>query len=122
MPEAIPVSIRRTTRTLAAIALALALAACGGRAFEYRSQTEIPEGPGLLTGEKGAVVFGGPGITPPGAAAGNPAPAVGGGDNFADFETFREFKRAKEARSAEYREFLDWRAFKAYRDSQKKRQ
>lgn len=36
---------------------AVALTACGGKAFQYRSQNEIPVGPGLLTGEEGAFVL-----------------------------------------------------------------
>ncbi len=45
---------------LAAVALALALAACAGaKPFEYHPTDEIPEGPGLFTGEDGEwVIYG----------------------------------------------------------------
>ncbi len=45
---------------LAALALALALAACAGaKPFEYHPIHEIPEGPGLFTGEDGEwVIYG----------------------------------------------------------------
>ena len=43
-----------------ALALALALAACAGaKPFEYHPIDEIPEGPGLFTGEDGEwVIYG----------------------------------------------------------------
>ncbi len=45
---------------LASVALALLLAACAGaKPFEYRPIHEIPDGPGLFTGEDGAwVIYG----------------------------------------------------------------
>ena len=45
---------------LAALALALLLAACAGaKPFEYHPIHEIPEGPGLFTGEDGEwVIYG----------------------------------------------------------------
>lgn len=44
----------------AALVLALALAACAGaKPFEYHPIHEIPEGPGLVTGEDGEwVIYG----------------------------------------------------------------
>ncbi len=45
---------------LASVALALTLAACAGaKPFEYHPIHEIPEGPGLFTGEDGEwVIYG----------------------------------------------------------------
>jgi len=45
------------SRALAAALLALALAGCGATPFEYHSGTEIPRGPGLLSGDDGAFVW-----------------------------------------------------------------
>jgi hypothetical protein len=43
---------------LASVALALLLAACAGaKPFEYQPIHEIPEGPGLFTGEDGEWVI-----------------------------------------------------------------
>jgi hypothetical protein len=41
-------------RAAALAALALALSGCAATPAEYRSSTEIPEGPGLLTGASGS--------------------------------------------------------------------
>ena len=37
--------------------LGAVLAGCAAAPFEYRSQREIPEGPGMFSGEEGAFVF-----------------------------------------------------------------
>ncbi|WP_306078777.1 hypothetical protein [Oceanimonas sp. CHS3-5] len=37
--------------------LLLALAGCNGTPAQYHSEREIPEGPGLLTGEDGAYLY-----------------------------------------------------------------
>ncbi len=37
--------------------LAATLAGCASQPLEYRSQLEIPEGPGMFSGEDGAFVF-----------------------------------------------------------------
>lgn len=37
--------------------LGAALAGCAAAPFEYHSQREIPEGPGMFSGEEGAFVF-----------------------------------------------------------------
>ena len=49
---------RRGRPLLLALALAVPLAGCGGQAFDYRSEREIPPGPGLFTGEAGALTIG----------------------------------------------------------------
>ena len=57
------------------LALLLALAGCiGGTEFSYRSAREIPEGPGLFTGERGAFVIG---VGDPPTAARQSRPQVG---------------------------------------------
>ncbi len=42
------------------VLLILALSGCGGQEFDYRPATEIPPGPGLITGPRGAFVWPGP--------------------------------------------------------------
>ncbi len=114
---------RRCGRAFGALALAALLASCGGRPFEYRSQTEIPEGPGLLTGEKGAIVFGRSARTASAdAAASNPRSPRPTSEDFAEFEAYREFRRSKDGRTPDYREFLEWREFQEYREWKKRRE
>ncbi|OGI70040.1 MAG: hypothetical protein A2W18_03440 [Candidatus Muproteobacteria bacterium RBG_16_60_9] len=100
--------------------LAVVLAACSAKPFEYRSQTEIPEGPGMFTTKEGAVVLYSDKDTKTArTAAAAPAPA-----DYREFQDFREFKRWREANrdSAEYREFRDWQEWKAFRAGKERAQ
>ncbi len=97
------------------------LGACAGTPFQYRPPTEIPEGPGLLTGERGAFVLRG---AEPAPAASSAAPAAAPGPNtdFDEFDAYRNFRRAKSERSLEYREFLEWLEWKRYREWKSERE
>ena len=81
-------------RRLAPLVLAAALAGCGAAPFEYHPQSEIPRGPGMLSGEEGALVL-----------------RAGERDERRDFERWKKDK----AGSAEYQEFLEWRDWKRQR-------
>ena len=117
-------------KALLSTLLAAVLVGCGGKTFEYHSQNEIPEGPGLLSGDKGHFVIYSdeekkqqavtaatgdrsksdtPAATesvPPGMAA-----------EFQEFKDYEEFRRWKATAKdgPEYREFQEWREWKAYR-------
>lgn len=81
-----------------AASLAASLAACSSAPFDYRSQSEIPGGPGLFSGKEGAFVY------RPGEAA----------KVSADPEAFEQWKRSAEG-SAEYREFQEWREWREWK-------
>ena len=59
-----------------------ALGACAAEPFAYRAQTEIPEGPGMLTGAAGAFSL-------------RPAEALPprDSDEYREFQEWREWKR-----------------------------
>jgi len=99
--------------------LPVATIGCSGRYVEYHATTEIPMGPGLMSGEKGVFVLydgGGAkdGITTEPSSPESPpaAPTVDG-----RAQEFEDFKRWKDANrdSSEYREFLEWQKWKAFR-------
>ena len=95
--------------------LPVVLTGCGARYFEYHSATEIPEGPGMLTGERGAfVVYS---DRDPDEQDGSAPVAPREADEQVEFDDFRAFMRWREANrdTPEYREFLEWREWKAYR-------
>lgn len=111
-----------TREALLSVLLAAALAACGGKPFEYHSGNEIPQGPGLLTGESGAVVLYSDkkvkADPPPATAQAVAGEAAGvSPEEFREFQEFREFRRWKESTrdTPEFREFQDWREWKSYR-------
>jgi hypothetical protein len=65
---------------------AAALAGCGAMPFDYRSQREIPAGPGMFSGEEGAFVF----RARPAAAEPTAPPSA---DELREFREWREWKR-----------------------------
>lgn len=98
------------------ILLMLGLTACGPR-FDYRHPGETPEGPGMMTGQEGAVTIsndaensGSDGQ----AAAEKPECAC---PEAGELEAYREFLRwkADAVGTPEYREFQDWREWRRQR-------
>lgn len=107
----------------ALVVLSAVLGACGGTPIRYHPPTEIPQGPGLLTGERGAFVLGGEqrgGALPEGPKA--PPAAAQPNADFDEFDAYRSFRRAKSERSLEYREFLEWLEWKRYREWKNQRE
>jgi hypothetical protein len=82
---------------LSAPILAAAVAGCAAAPFEYHPATEIPRGPGLFSGEGGALVL----------------RVDGAGER-------EEFQRQKNVgeRSPEYREFQEWREWREWKRRQ----
>lgn len=96
--------------TVIVFAAAVTLAGCASQEpFEYHAASEIPEGPGLVSGEDGAFVL--YSSDQAGMGAREPVPAPADQDRFRAFQDWkREAKGTKE-----YREFQDWLEWKAYR-------
>lgn len=93
---------------------------------EYHPRTEIPDGPGMLSGEEGAfVLFSDRTRTDTevatdrskSVAALRAGVAQSGVDEYREFRAFQEFKRWKELNrdTPEYGEFHDWREWRADR-------
>jgi hypothetical protein len=102
------------------LALLLAMVAgCSAKSFEYRPTTEIPEGPGMLSGEKGAFVLYSGRDAANAISNTREALKIPNGEHAMDLDVqeFQEFKRWKEANrdSPEYREFREWQEWKAFR-------
>lgn len=102
----------------AGIMLALGLTGCGTPA-EYRHPGEIPEGPGMVTGEDGVVRLSTEGE---GDGAGEVESEISerGACKCPDadeLEAYREFLRwkAEAVGTPEYREFQDWREWRRER-------
>jgi hypothetical protein len=77
-------------RALLAAAAAVILGGCAAAPFEYRAQTDIPEGPGMLTGAAGAFSLRPAESLPPRDS-----------DEYREFQEWREWKhRQKEKGSA----------------------
>lgn len=94
------------------ILLVLGLAACGTPA-EYRHPGETPEGPGMFTGEEGAVRF---------STDENESAQAANRDgcecpDTEELEAYRQFLRwkAEAVGTPEYREFQDWREWRRQR-------
>lgn len=103
----------------AGILLALGLAACSATPTEYTHPGEVPEGPGIFTGEEGSV-----GLATAeadgrqekrnesdGSAAGCACP------DGEELQAYREFLRwkAEAVGTPEYREFQQWREWRRQR-------
>lgn len=83
-----------TLRMLAGPIFSAAIAGCGAAPFDYHPATEIPRGPGLFSGEGGALVL-----------------------RVDPSDERKEFERQKNAgeRSPEYREFQEWREWREWK-------
>jgi hypothetical protein len=66
---------------------ALALGGCGAAPYEYRPHTDIPEGPGMLTGAAGSFSLRPQEALPPRDS-----------DEYREFQEWREWKRQQKAR------------------------
>ena len=120
---------------LLSIAL-LTLPGCGGKPFVYYPPSEIPEGPGVLSGEDGeftlydsksdkggkkskaaveagasAAEISGADKTDAAVAAGKKMP-----DNkeYLEFQEFQEWKTSKQG-AKEYQEFQEWKKWKEFK-------
>jgi hypothetical protein len=104
---------KRKVAWLTAVSALLAVG-CSGQPFEYHSQNEIPEGPGIFSGKDGAFTLGGGDAqSEPDAEAAQAAEAA----EATEFETFQRWKNDPR-NAAEYQEFLEWRVWNANRDLQ----
>ena len=117
----------------------LALPGCGGKPFLYNPPSEIPEGPGVLSGENGeftlydsknnkggkkskaAVEAGAP--TAEKSDAEKTDAAIAAGDKmpdsteYRDFQEFLEWNKSKQS-AKEYQELLEWKKWKAFKKLQ----
>lgn len=121
------------------------LGCANSKPFKYHSGNEIPEGPGLLSREKGEFTIydsnkkasapaqqettvNSPSVSAPSV----PAPAAEDGEAFrqfqewkqeqAEYEAFQEWKQSQKG-AQEYQEFQEWKRWKEYQrwnDEQKK--
>jgi hypothetical protein len=112
----------------------LVLTACGGKAFDYHSDTEIPNTPGVFSKDpEGFTIYdsekGKPDQTSPKKADGSQKEAFAAEmEDFQEFEEFEQWKKEKkqfrdylewkksDKGSAAYEEFQEWKEFKAYQE------
>ncbi len=136
-------TIIRIAVCIVSIAL-LALPGCGGKPFVYNPPSEIPEGPGVLSGEDGEFTIydskSDKGGKKSKATAETDVPAaektdaaVAAGDKMPDskeylefqefqewkkdkreFKEFQEWKKSKQG-AKEYQEFLEWKKWKEFK-------
>ena len=138
-----------TTRQAIAIVLVAAaavLAACGAKPLDYTPVSEIPEGPGVLTGEEGEYTIfdsktrdtqkepaakptAGSGPAEPSDSAAGTAGQAHDAREFEEFQRwtkdkqdFEEFQRWKKSEqgSKEYQEFLEWQKWREYKKWQER--
>ncbi|MCD6044515.1 MAG: hypothetical protein K0R40_4118 [Burkholderiales bacterium] len=74
-------------RALLAAAGAVIIGGCAAAPFQYRAQTDIPEGPGMLTGAAGAFSLRPAESLPPRDS-----------DEYREFQEWREWKRQQRER------------------------
>jgi len=114
----------------------LALPGCGGKSFDYNPPSEIPEGPGALSGEDGEFTIydsksdkGGK-KSKAAAEADVPAAEKSGAEEtgatvftgekmpdskeYLEFQEFQEWKKSKQG-AKEYQEFQEWKKWKEFK-------
>jgi hypothetical protein len=130
----IDVSYTAPMRALVVCLALLALAACGGKAFDYHSDTEIPNTPGVFSKDpEGFTIYnsekGKPDQTSQKKAdESHEGASVAEMEDSQEFEEFEQWKKEKEQfrdylewkksdkGSAAYQEFQEWKEFKAYQE------
>lgn len=95
------------------LAVCLGLGACAQQPFDYHSGREIPQGPGMMTGEDGRAVLyrsADSAASTPGAAASHTEPSP-------SFEAYRAYMAWRDTApgTPEYEEFLQWLEWQEYR-------
>ena len=113
----------------------IALAGCAGQPFQPDTAGEIPQGPGVFSGEDGEFTIydseGGLLGRKKGKKDSEAAEDDAEAKEFREFQQwkkeaqeFREFQEWKKTRrdSEEYREFLEWRKWKKYKEWEKSQQ
>ena len=97
---------------IGSLAIAVAAGGCSAKRFEYNDAAEIPEGPGMFSGEDGAFQVGATAVTD--ARSASPRSAECGYPDQEKLEAYREFLRwkAEAVGTPEYREFQDWREWR----------
>ena len=117
---------------------------CGGKSFEYHSGNEIPEGPGVISGEDGeftvydsnaaskkkdpaAKAKAGPGDVEPSTVTGTAAAPAVQTEEASEYQEFQQWKKDQaayeefqqwkqsEKGSQEYREFQEWQKWREYK-------
>ena len=100
-----------TRKTLFASLLTVAMVVgCGGKHFDYRSGKDIPEGPGLFSGDEGGFTFS---TNKKAETSASACPSLSP-EEYREFQAFRRWQDAAR-NTVEYREFQDWQAWKANR-------
>ncbi len=98
---------------------------CAGKPFDYQPVDEIPEGPGVFTGEKGYIGIGSPGF---GGQSSPDKPEVvdqqsqmssNPDENASEFQAYLEWKNEAlqnpdSAANVEYQDFLRWKEWRDY--------
>lgn len=99
-------------------ALAAVLAGCAASPTDYRSQREIPEGPGMFSGDDGGFT-----VIRDGRPAGTSSTASASEAEFREFQRFQEYQDWKQSaqETGEYQEFQDWLRWQEYRRWQQSR-
>jgi hypothetical protein len=128
------------------------LAGCGGKSFDYHPDTEIPQGPGVFSGEKGDfTIYDSESAktakadqsksdpNAPAASVSEPPPATLTSEpvDAEEYREFREFQKWKQEKkefeafqqwkksvqgAREYEEFLEWKRWREYKQWQEKQQ
>lgn len=106
--------------------LAGVLAGCSVQPSEYRSDKEIPEGPGMISGQDGRLLLFSntvqaddrPLLGRGRSGDGDAAPSEVGADEqaFREFQRFQEYQAWKEQarETGEYQEFREWLRWREY--------
>ena len=135
----IDISFMTPSRGLVACLALLVLVACGGKAFDYHSDTEIPDTPGVFSkdpegftiynSEKGTSQQTSQKEVDGGQKSKGSSPAsVAETEASREFEEFEQWKKEKEQfrdylewkksdkGSVDFKQFQEWKEFKAYQE------
>ena len=112
-------NIFRITLLLLAANLSIACATSPSQESDFAIHGEVPEGPGVFSGDEGKFVYFANSSDSTSSDGGEVQPGVElTASDWEEFGAFKRWLKARQSQDESYQEFLQWRQYEAYKNWQ----